>query len=297
MAIRKPNTTTIRLKIGLREVVFGLLSTLEFALEGRLDVPTKRVRLLLGMGVDQLDGEAKRIEQLHKDLVPIARAASQDADGADKPFHAIPIHRLCQEHGWWEIFAALDEKDNTYNEARALVLSKYLQYLTNHRELIAQISLWSQQQKHPAELEPVGDHTLSYKAFMALRDGTAGKGDKALNGAMGYVPLSKTEALRIPLREGLVIPIRLAERPFTIFFASDLWLRNESSRTTEPLHVGVNIIGRGDVCDIILDPSYHDISRRHLKIDVSLKKDAIYLLDLSTHGSFVSGEVEVVAKR
>jgi hypothetical protein len=283
-----PKAVSVSLRIGDREIAFGTLAALEFGLDGRLQVTASRYRTLVELMPEELAREAKRVEQLETELIPLARAA-QDPDWAMRCLHAIPIRRVCQEHDWQGILTAMVDGDAPY-EARFLVLAKYLQYLARYRDLIAEVALRSHQ--HRLIGEGVLDGTVDPRAH-ALRVEGAARSTLATDATPpGFVPIGRDSPTAIPLQEGDTISILLCTHPFKILYAGDLWFMDEGLHTTCALRIGTNVIGRGEICDITVHSAYQDISRRHLAVEISPHKDTISLLDLSTHGSFLDAHWE-----
>ena len=56
------------------------------------------------------------------------------------------------------------------------------------------------------------------------------------------------------------------------------------------LQDGKNIVGRDDVCNVVVQHGMRDVSRLHLIIE-RLGQDTLRLTDLSSHGTFIPAEL------
>ena len=77
----------------------------------------------------------------------------------------------------------------------------------------------------------------------------------------------------------------LSRHKFKIVSGQQLHLVDENGPDYE-LQYGRNRVGREQGNDVIVDPAYRDVSRKHLIIDVESPRH-VRLTDLSSHGTYV----------
>jgi hypothetical protein len=105
---------------------------------------------------------------------------------------------------------------------------------------------------------------------------------------VGRVRLPKGRTVRVQARVGEDVEIWLGRRHFRVEWRGGPVLVDDQGRA-RVLRLGRNLVGRSAESDVRVDPSYMDISRRHLYIDV--REDAPFeITDLSRRGTYLTRE-------
>jgi len=99
------------------------------------------------------------------------------------------------------------------------------------------------------------------------------------------LPVGEPVMLRLPATGE--IEIVLSRHRFKVAVGQRLYLVDDAGHDYA-LHHGRNVVGRQPGNDIVLNPAYRDVSRKHLVIDVN-DNASLLVTDLSSHGTFVRG--------
>ena len=100
-----------------------------------------------------------------------------------------------------------------------------------------------------------------------------------------FTRLPKGESVHLKLHPNEIVPLRLSKHAFHIVHDDTLRLVDDQNQP-HPLKRGKNVVGRDNICNIVLDSAYRDVSRVHLMIEVS-SEDSVRITDLSSHGTYV----------
>ena len=98
--------------------------------------------------------------------------------------------------------------------------------------------------------------------------------------------LPKGEPVIITLPSGDDLDLSLSKHKFRLFWRQGLVLVDKEGNNYL-LGLGKNVIGRDVDCEVSLNPSMKDISRKHLIIE-NLGNNRLKLTDLSSHGTTVT---------
>ena len=83
-------------------------------------------------------------------------------------------------------------------------------------------------------------------------------------------------------------PLRLAGHRFQLVSGRHLYLVDENGADYR-LEDGANLLGRHSDCDVVVDPGYRGVSRKHVIIEV-LSPTTALMTDLSAHGTSIPEE-------
>ncbi|MGR9090897.1 MAG: FHA domain-containing protein, partial [Gammaproteobacteria bacterium] len=98
--------------------------------------------------------------------------------------------------------------------------------------------------------------------------------------------LPKGEAHNINVGSGQRMNLRFSKHSFQLANNGGEYAIIDDKNREYPLQEGKNIVGRDNVCNVVVDNVYRDVSRIHLIIE-PLNTHQVRLTDLSSHGTFV----------
>ncbi len=279
----------LTLRIGHQDIHFSSPEEFEFSLSGRTDVPSSKMADLARLSPRELKQEARNIKSVEKRFVKLLSRSIEQPGSITEALQHLDPHVFSQDHAWRDIMAALNEKDEEYDELKKLALVKYMQYLSSRQDLIKYT--YSMLRQHGKE-SPADSES---DANPAPQSGNAGFRETVIldskilqaNACQTemFQRMPKGEAVELTLPAGHRFPLRLSKHENRIRHNGDFEFIDDQDQR-HPLRQGKNIIGRDRVCNIIMPSAYRDISRMHLIVEV-LQGDQLRLTDLSSHGTFL----------
>lgn len=275
----------LSLNIAGQTVSFSTQNDFEFCLAGRVDVPSAKMASLVKLSRDDLKREAKSIKAVEKQFVDIVSRAIEEPGSVSRQLRQIDQHVFSQDHNWREIMGALKEKGEEYDELKKVALVKYMQYLASRQEVIKQIYYDRKQSARDTETSAVEQDGGPANAMRetVILDSTLA--EPLIRKASAVARLPKGEAVVVPIKAGQVIDLMLSKHNYKLVADSELRLVDEAGNA-HTLQEGKNILGRDTVCNVVIDPSFRDVSRLHLIVE-RLGESSVRLTDLSSHGTFV----------
>lgn len=280
----------LELDIKHQTIRFHSIEEFEFALTGRTSIPSKKISEIVHFSVEQLNDEAITIKNVESYFASIIADSMQVLDSIDRALRETEPLVFSQDHGWREIIAALNKKDEPLVEFKHLAIVKYLQYLAARQDLISY--LYSEKTRLPSA-SITNSLTIESNIYNEESDvnGTTLDMVRAIHGQhlnnnMQRMPKGEKMIIELPVGSHIDIVIskykcKLISKKLIHFVDND---GNEY-----PLNTGKNIIGRDTICNIMLDKFLRDISRVHLVI-VKRSDHILELTDLSSHGTFIPSE-------
>ena len=288
----------LELQVGDQQLKFSSVADFEFAVSGRVAVPSKKITEMVKFSPDQLQKEARTIKEIEKKFVSILSKSIEDSNSINRAIRELDPLIFSQDHSWRDIISALNEGDDEFNPFRRVALVKYMQYLSSRQEIIKY--LYSEKKKMLNE--PVSDPASStdseakdefretlmlentiFEPVASKREG--GNGD-ATPGDFERMP--KGEAVTITLAPGTEMTLMLSKHKCSVIADDGIHFVDHTGKSYK-LEKGRNIIGRDTVSTVILDPSLRDISRLHLVIE-NIDGSSLQFTDLSSHGTFVDSK-------
>ncbi len=288
----------LELQVGDQQLKFSSVADFEFAVSGRVAVPSKKITEMVKFSPDQLQKEARTIKEIEKKFVSILSKSIEDSNSINRAIRELDPLIFSQDHSWRDIISALNEGDDEFNPFRRVALVKYMQYLSSRQEIIKY--LYSEKKKMLNE--PVSDpasntdsgaqdefrETLMlentiFEPVASKREG--GNGDAA---AGDFERMPKGEAVTITLSPGTEMTLMLSKHKCSVIADDGIHFVDHTGKSYK-LEKGRNIIGRDTVSTVILDPSLRDISRLHLVIE-NIDDSSLQFTDLSSHGTFVASK-------
>ena len=103
-----------------------------------------------------------------------------------------------------------------------------------------------------------------------------------------YSRLPKGETVEIPLERNQTIDVLIAKHRCSITLRDRMVFVDDQGRDCI-LPNGKSIVGRDATSDIVINPSFRDVSRRHLIVETD-GASLVKLTDISSHGTSVPPE-------
>lgn len=277
---------SLELDVGHRQYRFNSLRDFHFALEGRTQFPSRRLRDLLALPAAQLKSEAQDIREVERRFADLLALSVQDPACTTRLLRQIPVHLFSQDHEWRLIMEGLRTLDGRYDPYKQAALVKYLQYLGSRQEVLQTLYVDRGGQTADALAEPVlvavgAGGAMRATALFDLTDGAEETGEGEM-----YRRLARGERTTIRLPAGQPVPLLMARWRFRILGGQAPRLEDAEGRQYS-LIAGQNTVGRHVGNEVVVNPAYGTISRKHLIIEVIPGRERITLTDISSHGSFV----------
>ena len=283
----------LELVIGRKQTMrFVSPEEFEFSLAGRTSVPSQKISALMKHTPHELKAEAATIDELEQRLQTML-VRLEDAS-INRAMMGLDPAVFSHDHDWRSIITGLNECGEEYREFKIIALKMYMQYLHSRKVLLKDI--YAERRAMAMQGNEVKDTPVAGGDNL----GSTSSPDSALSGTVSDVSLParnernlepvlrrlpKGEPVVVHILAGENIEIRLSKHKFRLMGNGGLALVDPKGQHY-PLARGRNMIGRDTECDISLNPSLKDISRRHLIIE-NPGDNQLKLTDLSTYGTFV----------
>lgn len=278
-------TKPVEIKFGEQVLKFHSVVDFEFAMAGRIAVPSKKIAEMVKFSTDQLKKEARTIKDIEKRFVAILSKSIEDTNSINRALRELDPLIFSQDHSWRDIIGALNEGDDELNPYRRIALVKYMQYLSSRQEIIKYLYT----EKKALLNEPIGKDTVNSPEFKdtlilenTIFEPAPVNGEDKGN-AIERMP--KGEAVTIALTPGEEVNVMLSKHHCTLSAKDGIQFTDQDGRT-HPLIKGRNIIGRDSVSNIVIESSLRDVSRLHLVIE-NHGENVLQLTDLSSHGTYI----------
>lgn len=276
----------LQLQIGDRGLSFASVADFEFALACRVEVPGAKVSALLRLSAEELRDEASRIRQVERHFVGVLARAIEEPGTMGGLLRELDIKLFSQDHDWRELFTALLGCESRFDDFKKIALVKYVQYLAARQDVLR--SLYLGRRRRDAETVAFEDDQGERTASTSLHETVIFdlsmtpdeyEGDSRLE----RLPVGEPVLLRLPATGE--IELVLSRHPFKVALGERRCLIDDAGHDY-PLFPGRNVVGRQPGNDIVVNPSYRDVSRKHLVIEVG-DAASLRVTDLSSHGTFV----------
>ncbi|HEY5701008.1 MAG TPA: FHA domain-containing protein [Gammaproteobacteria bacterium] len=278
-----PDTSELSLKVGGKTYLFNDPSELEFALSGRICVPSAKITALVDVRDEDLLDEAAAIKQAERRFADALSGVLADIGGINNVLKEVDLALISQDNEWRAIIASLMAVPAGFEQYKKIALVKYMQYLVSRQEIVK--GLYEHRQIHkPSSRESatrnVGEESLKETAIFEMTTFAAPTKEGA-----EFSRLPKGETLEVELEPNTTFSLRLAKSVCGIVHRGRLIFLDDKGQETS-LREGKNIIGRDAGADIIMDPNLRDVSRKHLIVESDGSK-IVRVTDISSHGTWV----------
>ncbi len=285
-----------------KTLVFSSPAEFEFGLASRIEFPVRKAARLVERDVEDLKGMAIKLRAVEKRFAAVFARCLEQPHRIGELLGELESGLLSQDHDWRDIVQALCEHGPEYDDFKNIALVKYMQYLASRQAVLRSIYLEKVQgglelQSPKPEEQSAGESMLanllpiSYKetALFDLDQGGGGGtgGDDDDGGTQTLKPVPRGETICIRFIDGRELDVKLASHRYKLFPGKHFCLVDDASGVTHLLRSGRNVIGRHSGNEVVIDPAYLAISRKHVIIE-PISENAALLTDISSHGTFVT---------
>ena len=287
--LHRPKYSQLMLDYGEIVLHFPTHHEFDFALSSRIELPAQRVAELEQLALFELRRMATDVRRLENRFSDVLSAALERRHSLCKLMGQLELKSFSNDHEWRSIFAALAESDDRgHDPYRHVALAKYTQYLRNRQAVIQHIySARGSAQETAGAPEPESSDTVAAAKLheTSIFDFTQIEMDSETAQDLWLLP--RGESIGLTLSGTDHVDVTLATYNFRIVNNHEATYLVDSDDGTEvSLRRGRNFIGRDQACDVVVNQSYREISRKHLVID-SVDQYTTVLTDLSSHGTRV----------
>jgi hypothetical protein len=283
--------TAVQLNIDGQILTFNTLSDFEFCLDARTEVPARKVAELLNQPLETLRNEAKSIRRVEQRFMQVLTEALDDAATLTRSMKSLDRQLFSQDYRWRSIVVALDYAAVDRNDFRRAVMVRYVQYLRSRQQALRHAyqeykrrkKLSSAALPEPAiEVEPEAEPKVAppFKETAIFEVGELRSSEGARNPET--LPRGQPVAIRMPDKP---IEVLLSDHRFELL-RGEPYLFRDALGSEYSLRRGKNTIGRDTHNDIVVNPGFRDVSRRHLIVE-TLGDDRVQITDLSSHGTSI----------
>jgi hypothetical protein len=258
----------------------GFASPAEFesALRPRTEVVVGTLRRLAKCTDEELRGESNLTRALHKKLTTSLLRIEEIGITLGQVWREMDLGKIHEEHGWQEILYALADT-GVPDAYRRSALVRYLQYLKNRRDAIADII--RERESGKTQLGSVVASQMETMHGSAVDEITY----TSMQRSAEFSRLPPRHAVEVTITNGEPVTIFLAHRKMRLLATEEGMVLSDDTGLAAPVPTGRTIVGRSADCDIVLHNAPADVSRKHLMIE-STPQD-LRLTDLSSHGTYV----------
>lgn len=302
---RKRPRKPLVLNLPNKTLAFSSPAEFEFGLASRIEFPVRKAARLVERNADDLKGMAIKLRAVEKRFAAVFARCLEQPDRIGELLAELESGLLSQDHDWRDIVEALCQHGSEYDDFKNIALVKYMQYLASRQAVLRSIYLEKIQgglELQSADPEPQSSEEpmlasvlpVSYKetALFDLEQGGGGGGgvggsDGEDDGTQTLKPVPRGETICVRFIDGRELDIKLASHRYKLFPGKHFCLVDDVSGVTHLLRSGRNVIGRHSGNEVVIDPSYLAISRKHVIIE-PVSENAVLLTDISSHGTFIT---------
>jgi hypothetical protein len=301
---RKRPRKPLVLNLPNKTLAFSSPAEFEFGLASRIEFPVRKAARLVERSADDLKAMAIKLRAVEKRFASVFARCLEQPHRIGELLAELESGLLSQDHDWRDIVEALCQHGPEYNDFKNIALVKYMQYLASRQAVLRSIylekvqgglELQSAGQEEPSAEQPMLASVLplSYKetALFDLDQGGGGGGaggsDGEDDGTQTLKPMPRGETICVRFIDGRELDIKLASHRYKLFPGKHFCLVDEASGVTHLLRSGRNVIGRHSGNEVVIDPAYLAISRKHVIIE-PVSENAALLTDISSHGTFIT---------
>jgi hypothetical protein len=301
---RKRPRKPLVLNLPNKTLAFSSPAEFEFGLASRIEFPVRKAARLVERNADDLKGMAIKLRAVEKRFAAVFARCLEQPHRIGELLAELESGLLSQDHDWRDIVEALCQHGSEYDDFKNIALVKYMQYLASRQAVLRSIYLEKVQgglELQSAAPEPQSSEEpmlasvlpVSYKetALFDLEQGGGGGGlggsDGEDDGTQTLKPVPRGETICVRFIDGRELDIKLASHRYKLFPGKHFCLVDDASGVTHLLRSGRNVIGRHSGNEVVIDPAYLAISRKHVIIE-PVSENAVLLTDISSHGTFIT---------
>ncbi len=276
------------LEIDRRIVKFSDPVTFEFSLKPRTEFPLQRAARLGDWPAEDLERMAAKIRTVEQRFAEAIATSIERPEIIGSLLRGLNLKLFSKDHGWREIITALNRCGSEFDVYKKIALVKYTQYLRARQKILRDLYF---ERRGTESMDSSTQETKVNKAVDNLQAPhdtdlfeSSLKVARREDDGFGALPRGETVCLKFKGRTEMAI--RLSTHSFKLVAGANFCLKDEHG-SSFPIRRGKNLVGRHPDCDIVIQPFYSGVSRKHLIIEQVSETEAL-LTDLSSHGTYVS---------
>ena len=289
-----------------KTLTFSKPAEFEFALASFIEFPVRKAARLVERSAEDLQDMTIKLRAVEKRFAAVFARCLEQPHRIGELLAELDSGLLSRDHDWRDIVETLCQFGPEYDDFKNIALVKYMQYLVSRQAVLRSIYLDKVQgglalqprdsQEHCGEQAMLSSaRPVSYRgtALFELDQGGGGGGgggggnDSEDEGTQALKSVPRGETMCIHFVDGRELDIKLASHQYKLFPGKNFCLVDEASGVTHLLRSGRNIIGRHTGNEVVIDPAYLAISRKHVIIE-PVSENAALLTDISSHGTFIT---------
>lgn len=247
---------------------------------------------LLTLDEDRLSSLTSATRQAADLLQRALKRTVASPNAVDELFSKLGTAFFTEDHSWRKLFMTLSALPATRNDIKLLALSKYRNYLL--ARLAALNSIGSNRLQ--SQIHVTADSEAeSVTELVVQKPGVTQELSSSETIIRDVVQLPKGKTTPIRAEDMACVDVWMARRRFRI----EMWDKTsfiDSHGQSTKLKDGRNIIGRALHNDVVVDPSYPEVSRNHMIVDVRDGRP-VGITDLSSGGTFISRTLVAAPKK
>ncbi|MCG8435111.1 MAG: FHA domain-containing protein [Gammaproteobacteria bacterium] len=274
----------LELSIDGRVSRFKNAEAFDVMLRARVDVSREELTYLGGLTDDELVDQLDSNNAILQRVLSLHLMGLETHDGVDAVWKDMDISILHEDREWQSLLFALGDESAVPSAYREKALLRYLEYLKSRKEVVQEFIRQRDRKgrlglnKPVAELETPSENSISE---MSLDEKTL----VSMTEGIEYARLPHGKSVSVAVPEGEYISIYLARQRIRIKAGEEPAIMDDKGIVI-PIKRGLSVIGRSRKCDVILDASPSEVSRKHLVIETS-GDDKLRLTDMSSRGTYV----------
>jgi hypothetical protein len=301
---RKRARKPLMLDLPGKTLVFSSPAEFEFGLASRIEFPVRKAARLVERSAEDLKGMAIKLRAVEKRFAAVFARCLEQPHRIGELLAELESGLLSRDHDWRDIVEALCQHGPEYDDFKNIALVKYMQYLASRQAVLRSIYLEKVQgglelQAPESEQQSADEPMLASLLPVSYREtalfdldqggggGGAGGSDGDDDGTQTLKPVPRGETICVRFIDGRELDIKLASHRYKLFPGKHFCLVDDASGVTHLLRSGRNVIGRHSGNEVVIDPAYLAISRKHIIIE-PISENAALLTDISSHGTFIT---------
>lgn len=287
-ALSRSSHPALALEISRRIVRFTDPVTFEFSLKPRIDFPLERAARLRSWPAEDLERMAAKIRTVEQRFAEAIAASVERPEIIGALLRSLNLKLFSKDHGWREIIAALNRCGSEFDVYKKIALVKYTQYLRGRQKVLRDLYFERRDAESTESAHLESDSDTDVDSLRGPHDTdlfeSSVKAEKRTDDGFDALPRGETVCLRFNgIKE---MAIRLSTHRFQLVAGKHFYLKDEHG-STFPIRRGKNLVGRHPDCDIVIQPFYSGVSRKHIIIE-QVSESVALVTDLSSHGTYVS---------
>lgn len=272
----RPSSRSLKLQIADSTYEFDTPEDLAFALAGRAGIPGTRISALVEMNDLSLRREAEAIRHVEQTFNDALDGSLQEVTSISPFLKEIDLNLISQDHDWRVIIGSLNTTSEPHETFKQVALVKYVQYLAARRQAVT--AIYSiRRDKSQTDNVPVSDSKLRETAIFDMSEVASADEEP-------FARIPKGETVEIEIDPDSEVSVLLAKHQCRLKNAGGKVVFIDDAEQVTQLRRGKNIIGRDSSCDVLMNSSYREISRKHLILELG-ENAAVRVIDISSHGT------------